>query len=160
MEAVSLRRATEDDLEGLAALEQRCQPAPWTREQFQAEFLKPYSQVILLTDDETDERILGYIVFWVVFDETQILNVAVEPDARGLGYGRRLVAAAVKAALRAQSKRVTLDVRVGNLGAIALYERCKFVKSHVRKAFYSDGEDGIQMDLFLGEGRVLPDFLN
>lgn len=157
VESFSLRPATLEDLPKLLAIEARSHSAPWAEEHFLSELAKPYARVLLLSDDETDERVAGYIVYWVAFDECQILNVTVDPEYRGLGFGRRLVGQAVREAIQKEMKRVTLDVRKSNEAAIHLYQACKFVISHVRKTFYSDGEDAYQMDLFLGEGAQLPE---
>jgi ribosomal-protein-alanine N-acetyltransferase len=152
----SLRPATEDDLPTLAEIEKRVHVAPWTTEQFQEELEKPYSQFLLLTDDETDAVIAGYCVAWKLFDEFQLLNIAVDLPHRGLGYAKRMLNHLASQAHREGLKRVILDVRKSNLAAISLYQRCGFSIAHIRKGFYSNGEDAYQMALDLSElGKVL-----
>lgn len=149
----NLRPATADDLDRLVEIEKAVHVSPWNREHFEAEIQKPYSHVLLLTDDETDTQILGYIVFWLMFDECQILNVAVDLPHRGMGYAKGMVRQAVAAALRKDFRRVLLDVRKSNAPAIQLYQGLKFVITHVRKSFYSNGEDAYEMALFLAGGE-------
>ncbi len=56
---VSLRHATLDDLSEILRIEKQCYLNSWTEEHFIAELEKPYSQFLVLTDDETDSKIFG-----------------------------------------------------------------------------------------------------
>jgi ribosomal-protein-alanine N-acetyltransferase len=147
--AVSLRLATVDDLTPVVDLENQVHVAPWTRSHFEAEMAKPYSRFLVLTDDETDQQIFGFIVFWMMFDECQILNVVVNPTYQKQGYGLLMVRQAVKDSLQKNLKRVVLDVRKSNLPAIQLYQKVGFLTSSVQKSFYSNGEDAYSMELRL-----------
>lgn len=147
--AFSLRPATPEDVAKILAIEAKVHVAPWDQTHLDSEFSKPYSHFLVLTDDETDEVIAGYIVFWTLFDEAQILNVAVDLPHRGLGYAKLLVRSAINEAVRKGIKRVLLDVRKSNLAAIQLYQGVGFVITHVRKGFYSNAEDAYQMALYM-----------
>jgi len=51
--------------------------------------------------------------------------------------------------------KVTLEVRVSNVAAQALYGSCGFVQSGRRPGYYADPkEDAIMMSVSLGEKRV------
>lgn len=145
----SLRPATADDLDRVLEIENHVHLAPWTREHFLAELDKTFSTFWVLTDDETDLEIAGYLVFWTVFEESQILNVVVAPEFRSQGYARKMIRRLVDVAMKRELKRVSLDVRKSNLPAIQLYQALEFNITHVHKAFYSNGEDAYQMTLFL-----------
>lgn len=93
--------------------------------------------------------VLGYILFWHVADELHLLNVAVAPAARRRGIGRALVDELLAYARTHAAVKVLLEVRASNADAIRLYERLGFTQFNVRKAYYSDGEDGIEMMLEL-----------
>lgn len=147
MENWSIRPISRDDLSKVAEVEVRAHIAPWTAKHFEEELIKPYSRTLLLTDDETDEKIAGYVVFWVLGDESQILNVAVDPDYRGRGYGRLLVLRAIHLARLENISNIRLEVRKSNTVAIALYQALGFDICQVRKRFYSDGEDAYVMKL-------------
>lgn len=152
--AYSLRPATPEDLPSLQAIESRVQAASWNEGHFEAELAKPYSHLLVLTDDETDSQIAGFICFWVLFEECQILDVAVDLPHRGLGYAKRMVRAAVTEAIRQKIRKVLLDVRKSNAAAIGLYQAMGFVITQVNKNFYSDGEDAYQMALYLNEEKL------
>ena len=145
----SVRPATPDDFARVLATENQVQTAPWNSGHFEAELMKPYSRFWVLSDDETDQEILGYIVFWVLLGDAQILNVATALEYRGMGYGQRLVREAVKEAIRAGAKKIVLDVRKSNLPAIHLYQKVGFLTARVQKGAYSDGEDALSMEMTL-----------
>lgn len=145
----SLRPATTDDLVRILEIEQKAHPVPWTEENFRGELTKPYSHFLLLTDDETDSEIAGYLVCWLMYDECQILNLAVDLPYRGLGLAKQMIRKVILLASQKGLKRVALDVRKSNLPAIQLYQGLQFVITHIRKGFYSNGEDAYQMCLTL-----------
>jgi ribosomal-protein-alanine N-acetyltransferase len=147
--SLSPRPATEDDIPQILELEARVQSAGWREDHFRAEFQKGYSHFIVLTDDETDSKIAGFIVFWTLQDEGQILNIAVDIPFRGLGLGKKMIQLAVNQAAKAGGNRVILDVRKSNLPAIQLYQGQGFIITRTHRNFYSNGEDAYQMVLDL-----------
>lgn len=72
-----------------------------------------------------------------------VITIAVDAAHRRRGVGRRLLAAC-EAALAMPVVRLT--VRVSNVGAIALYERCGYVHRSRWPGYYRDGEDGLVME--------------
>ena len=154
-ENFSIRPATTEDLAAVMNIEQEVQVAPWPESHFQSELTKPYSHFLVLTDDETDSIVAGYLVSWVMFDECQILNVATALSYRGLGFAKQMIHQVVSIALKKEIKKVVLEVRKSNSAAIQLYQQLNFNITHVRKRFYSDGEDAYQMVLSL-ESENLP----
>lgn len=150
----SLRPATTEDLEQILKIEQQCHVAPWTEDHFRAELIKPYSQFLVLTDDETDTKIVGYIVSWLMFDECQILNVVVDLPYRGLGFAKRMIRKAAIVAAQKGVNRVVLEVRKSNLPAIQLYQGLRFVITQIRRGFYSNGEDAYFMTLSLVDDPI------
>ncbi|HAR42060.1 MAG TPA: ribosomal-protein-alanine N-acetyltransferase [Bdellovibrionales bacterium] len=150
-ETFSLRPATEDDIPTISEIEKRAHKAPWAEGHFREELEKPYAHFLVLSDDETDSKIAGYIVYWIMFEECQILDVVVDLPYRGRGYAKLMIRNAVTTALNKDIRKILLDVRKSNLPAIQLYQNMKFVITHVRKSFYSDGEDAYQMALFLDQ---------
>jgi len=148
---ISLRPATDEDLGRLADLETRLQVAPWTVDHFRTEIAKPYSNVCVLTDDETDTVIHGYIVFWLMPDACQVLNIAVDLPHRGLGLARLMLRRAIDQAMKQNIDKATLDVRKSNQPALQLYQSLNFTIDHIRKNFYSNGEDAYQLTLHIKE---------
>lgn len=94
---------------------------------------------------EERARILGYTLFWHVEDELSLLNVAVDPTVRRRGVGRALMADLLDYAAKKAVSKILLEVRRSNLPAIALYESLGFETFNVRKRYYSDDEDALEM---------------
>ena len=143
--SVEIRRLTYGDLPGVLSIERRSFPAPWSLAMFVLELSKP-SGVCLAA--ETEDGIAGYIVCSRYADVWHLMNVAVDPDRRREGIAERLIGELLDAAGR--QERYTLEVRVSNHGAIAMYERIGFRRAGRRRRYYSDnGEDA--MIMWLGE---------
>jgi len=87
--------------------------------------------------------ILGYCGYWIMGDECHIVNIATHPDWQGRGLGRRMMVEML-AQLRPKGvTEVTLEVRVGNVPAIALYTKFGFTEVGRRRRYYADGEDAL-----------------
>jgi ribosomal-protein-alanine N-acetyltransferase len=147
----SLRPATHEDLAQIQKIESVSYPEPWNLAQFQAELALPYSRFLVLTDDETDEFILGYIIYWVQVEGVSLLNVAVHPEWRGLGNADVLVRAMINETVRDEIPKIILEVRPSNAAAIRLYESLGFKRTHERKKFYGNGESAYVMELKTSE---------
>ena len=154
LKGISLRPLAEDDLDRVVQIERRSHAKPWTKEQFLAELEKPHSRIWVLTDDETDSEIFGYVVFWVLMEDCQVLNVVVDVEHRGKGYAKFMLVKVLNEAVREKAKRIILDVRKGNFPAIQLYQSMGFLIHRVQKAYYSNGEDAYQMILELEGQRI------
>ncbi|WP_227678441.1 ribosomal protein S18-alanine N-acetyltransferase [Psychrobacter vallis] len=83
-----------------------------------------------------DNKVVGYCLYQVVFEQAEILRIGTHPD-----YQRRGIASQIFAKLNAelQAKQVEsllLEVRADNTPAIALYEQQAFAVIHQRKGYY------------------------
>ena len=84
---------------------------------------------------------VGYVSTWIVWEEAHITAIAVRQAYRGRGVGELLLAGAIEIAMQEKSRVVTLEVRVSNDSAIALYKKYGFKKVGLRKAYYSDNRE-------------------
>lgn len=103
---------------------------------------------------------IGILMGWRVADELHILSVVVAPACRRLGAGRALTAAAIEHARSLGMRLVLLEVRRHNTAAIRLYRSLGFLAVRVRRAYYANGDDAVEMGLGLVEGalaELLPD---
>ena len=142
---VSVRRLTYGDLPGVLSIERRSFPAPWSLAMFVLEVSKPSGVCLAAT---VGDRIIGYLVCSRYANVFHLMNVAVDPDLRRRGTAILMVERMLEEAGREQ--RYTLEVRVSNHGAIAMYERLGFRPAGRRRRYYSDnGEDA--MIMWLGE---------
>jgi len=139
---------TLDDVDAVIEIERRSFPTPWSRAAFVSELLdndRAHYMVARLKT-EAGPRVVGYIGMWIIAGEGHITNVAVHPDYRQRGIGRRLLEAAADLCRSCAARRMTLEVRVSNIVAQRLYEDIGFVSAGIRKGYYRDNnEDAIIM---------------
>lgn len=134
----------ESHLDALATLEQICFSSPWSRNQLQEELDNPLAKVFVAVDE--DGTVLGYGGLHFVLDEAGITNIAVFPKARRKGAARAILEAMDAFCASNGMAFLTLEVRVSNAAAIALYQQAGFVSVGTRKRFYSHPiEDGLMM---------------
>jgi [ribosomal protein S18]-alanine N-acetyltransferase len=138
-----IRPMATSDLEDVMAIELVSYPAPWKREHFLQEIHSPLSFPSVAV---VDGRVVGYLCLMSLFEEAQIMNIAVAPQQRGRGVGRQLIEHAIAAAREKGAEMLVLEVRESNAAAIALYESFGFVRYFVRKGYYEGKEDAILME--------------
>ena len=115
----------------------------WSRDAIEREFKLPYSVRFVL---ESDGKVIGYCVIWLIKGEAFIMSIAIERNLRGRGLGRYFMEKIIDD-LRNRAQTFLLDVRKSNLPAIRLYRSLGFSIVKERKKFYSDGENALLMEL-------------
>ena len=128
-----LRRAEEADLSAISELEKECFSVPWSFESFR-EILDRTPYVMLVAEEESE--ILGYAILLSVFDEGDLMNIAVAERARRQGIGETLLQEILQAARERGVKKLFLEVREHNTPAIRMYEKNGFVFFGKRKEYY------------------------
>ena len=129
---IDVRRAAEQELDFIAALEKENFSIPEKREDF--EKMLDSSDKVLLVATLDGER-AGYVAAYTVARESDILTIAVEPRFRGSGVGRALILALFDA-LDGESDAVFLEVRKSNEAARKLYASSGFCEIGSRKNYY------------------------
>lgn len=95
---------------------------------------------------QNKQNILGYASMWLMVDEAHLTSIAVRETHRHLGIGELLLISIINLAAQLNAHVVTLEVRLSNLTAQALYEKYGFTKVGIRRSYYSDdGEDAVIM---------------
>ena len=90
--------------------------------------------------------IVGYAGLWLMTDEAHITTIAVDPEYQGNGIGELLLLGLIERSVQIGAHWLTLEVRVTNRVAQALYEKYTFKEMGLRRRYYSDnGEDAIVM---------------
>lgn len=133
---ISIRVLEPSDVEAALALERANQPRPWTEGVFDDEISSDNRTYLVAEDD----RVVGFGGVMVVGDEAHVMNLLVDPERRGEGIGRRLMAELIQAAVDEGARHMTLEVRTQNLAARALYSSIGFAPVGVRKDYYDDDD--------------------
>jgi ribosomal-protein-alanine N-acetyltransferase len=149
---VELRKIGPSDLEEVMRIEKTSFPTPWSTRFFLEELRAPCAHSLLAT---VNNRVVGYVLYWLLPGELDVHNLAVDRDYRRQGIGRSLLQAVIAEAKDRGLERVTLEVRKSNAAAQNLYYNLGFVVQGVRVGYYSDnGEDAFVMALALNRTVV------
>jgi len=136
-----VRRLAYSDLPAVISVERRSFPAPWSLAMFVLELSKPSGICLAATDGDV---LAGYLVCSRYDRVWHLMNVAVAPERRRQGIASRLISQLIAEA--GDQLPFTLEVRVSNRDAIAMYEKLGFRSAGVRPRYYQDnGEDALIM---------------
>ncbi len=141
--SLSYRPFEECDADGVAEIEKACFSHPWSK----STILEGHNaNTVFFVCENGRHEIVGYFGLQHVLDEGYVTNIAVLPQFRGLGVGRRLVQLLLDYGKENSLAFITLEVRKSNEHAISLYEKAGFVRVGERKNFYdSPKEDAVLM---------------
>jgi ribosomal-protein-alanine N-acetyltransferase len=127
------------DLAPVIAIERASLSSGWSDAAFEADLTRnAMSRYIVL---EVDGEIVGFGGIWLMVDEAHVITVAVAPPQRRRGFGLLLVHGLVDLARRSGMSAATLECRVSNAAARALYKEYGFYEVGLRKKYYSDNQE-------------------
>ncbi len=129
----TVARMTAGHIPQIAALEKACFSDPWTEDAFVYELDNPLSLWLTALDGET---VAGYVGSQSVFEEADIMNVAVHPAYRRQGIGEALLCELERRLAEDGVETLALEVRVSNQPAISLYEKLGYSQAGLRKNYY------------------------
>ncbi len=164
-----------EDVPEVVAVDRRCFSTPWPADAYRREVTHPERNLYIvlrrigegpLTQPDpkgggfltnilpflkegeapNTEPIVGYAGLWIVNDEAHVTTIAVLPEVRRQGLGELLLITLMEHARAKGAQWVTLEARVSNTGAHALYRKYTFKDAGYRRRYYSDdGEDALVM---------------
>ena len=130
---MTIMQMTSAHVPQVAQLEGICFQDPWSERSIASELENPLSLWLVAMEED---QLLGYVGSQTVLDETDMMNVAVDPAARRQGVARALIQALTAQLKQRGSRKLSLEVRASNLGAIRLYESLGFVRLGCRPGYY------------------------
>lgn len=122
----------------VAALEKICFSDPWSENSVAGELSNPLSCWLVCVENGT---VLGYVGAQTVLGETDMMNLAVIPQARRQGIAESLILNLVAELKRQESHCLSLEVRASNAPARALYEKLGFAKVGRRPNYYRNPKE-------------------
>ena len=146
-----IRNIEEGDLDQILEIEKQTSLHPWSLKTFEGE-IKNKNSLNLVLSRENGE-LISYVFCWLYGQELEIQNIATHPAHRRKGYAKILLENTLKTACQKGAIKAFLEVRVSNLNAIELYRQFGFEVRFLRKKYYSDQENALQMDCLLDENR-------
>lgn len=151
-QGVSIAGMTEHDLLEVVEIEESTGLSRWGWAAYYSELQGSNRDLMLVArlagaeHKRVTPRLAGYIVGRMGADELHINNVAVRDIYRRRGIGRALLNRLLKAGKRSRVPCAFLELRAGNIAALALYEECGFRVTSRRIKYYSDPvEDALVM---------------
>jgi ribosomal-protein-alanine N-acetyltransferase len=134
-------------LPAVLRIEHHAHPKPWSLGVFTSELAQGGSRYYVVL--RADGKVAGYGGLMFVADEAHVTNIAVSVALRRQGLGTRLMLHLAREATRRNCAAMTLEVRMGNLGAQELYRGFGFVGAGVRRNYYPEThEDALVMWLY------------
>ena len=133
-----ITRMNEGHVAQVAALEKLCFSDPWSETSVASELDNPLSLWLIAEEEGT---VLGYVGSQTVLDETDMMNIAVQPECRRRGIAAALIGELVNQLREHGSHVLRLEVRESNVPAIALYESMGFTQLGLRKNYYRNPKE-------------------
>lgn len=141
----TLRAMTPGDVPALARLEAGVEETPWSEGNFLDSLAAGHLGRVLVTPSG---EIAAWAVVMTVLDESELLIIGVERALQRRGLGRRLLEALAAEVRDRGAVVMHLEVRAGNVPALALYERSGFTRRGLRRGYYRTAagrEDAVLM---------------
>jgi ribosomal-protein-alanine N-acetyltransferase len=104
--------------------------------------INPYTRCFVY---EQDSKIFGFVVFSIMYEKAEIIDIAVHNDYLRQNIGTKLLSSVINECEKNKCENITLEVRNNNEKAILFYKKNGFREVSVRKSYYHDGEDALVM---------------
>lgn len=142
-----IRKAEEYDIPAIHDIEKKCFSTPWGRTGLEEELAYENGRMLVV---EEENRAVAYVSLRFVLDEGYLNNIAVLPEYRRKGMGRALLTALAEEGRTLGLSFLTLEVRISNEPAKALYRSLGYELVGRRRRFYRDPvEDALLFTLNL-----------
>jgi len=144
---IRIEKMTTKHIDDVLEIEKASFPSPWTKTMFFQETGQEYSDCFVLM---MNEEVVAYLSAWIVLDECTLNKITCRADLRRRGYGTMILKHLIQVVFEKGIKDLFIEVRESNHKAVAFYDKSGFVKTGVRKGYYSDtNEDAVLMSLNL-----------
>lgn len=141
MNILSITDFKEENIKDIVRIESTSFFSNWNKQMFMDSFFnKNHFFKIAVNDD----KVIGYIIYSVIFDESEILNVVVDSFYRGKNFGIQLLNYAIEDIKNKKCLNVFLEVAKKNVIAKNLYLKLGFVEYNIRKNYYKN-DDAVLM---------------
>ncbi len=142
----AITRMEIQDLEEVLSIETTSSLTPWSKQMFIEEMAHPQASCFVMTAKEAaEDRVIGFICFRNIGQESELFNICVRPDHRRVGVGRELMQFYTFFSLQKGIKTFHLEVSLANRSAVQLYYHFSYQPVGVRPKFYRGEFDALRM---------------
>lgn len=143
--SLDIREADLHDLNDVMILQEKIYPEqqPWNRQTYTFELTNRKSMYLVVEHQDELVAILG--ISRRKNNEAHITNIGVVPKLQNMKIGHLLLDICFKLVKENEYKKLTLEVDTQNLSAIRLYKSLGFYEIQIRKNYYDNGHDGIEL---------------
>lgn len=144
MSVFFIRKMTMDDLEEVVLLDCSSFNLSWSRNNFIFELTENQTSrcFVGVVDQGNQEKIVGFLVVWLLIDVVHIATIAIDDDFRRRHFAEKLIWHGLEDCFKEGALEATLEVRKTNLDAQALYSKLGFEIVVERPNYYSDTKEG------------------
>jgi len=101
--------------------------------------------------NNTEKKILGYVVFYGTIENTDIFEIAIKKEYQGQSFGEKLLKESMEDIVKKNingnfsKNKFMLEVNEKNVKALKLYEKIGFERISIRKNYYGKNENAMIM---------------
>ena len=139
-----LRKGRESDLKNVLEIEVMAYKNPYWSQNMIFEVLANKTDKRLWIY-EVDNDVVGFIIDMRHKNEISLLNIAIHKYLQGMGHGLKMLKKYIKSLPGKCS--IYLEVNKNNIKALNMYAKLNFERVSIRKSYYTDGSDAINMQL-------------
>jgi ribosomal-protein-alanine N-acetyltransferase len=136
---VEITKFRRRHLRKVLSIETRVYPRPWSASLFLSELAQRSTRSYIVARNEGE--VVGYAGMMFTGLESHITNIAVDPPFHGHKVGTRLLLTLITEAVARGAETISLEVRVSNIAAQAMYEKFGFVVTGTRKGYYIETKE-------------------
>ena len=142
MEKKNISSCIKENIDTVCEIDKASSCYNWTKEMFMEELVNKNSFFKILF---LDDKIVGYIIYRILFDEAEILNIVIDNNFKKRKLGKYLLEQTINDILERNIKTIFLEVGKKNIPAVNLYLQFGFKQYNIRKGYYKNGENALLM---------------
>lgn len=146
-----IRKMDVEDISRVVSLEEQLFTSAWSESDFLYEILQNDFSLNYVLEDEG--YIIGYIGVWIMYEQSQITTIGVDPQYQRQGLGKAMMETVIDIAKQQDCEVMSLEVRISNEKAISLYQSLGFQNVGIRKNYYQDNHEDAYLMIKKLEGE-------
>lgn len=141
MDKLNIIDFKEENINDIVKIENTSEFTNWSKGMFLESFFnKNHNFKVAVFND----KIIGYIIYSIILDEAEILNIVIDSSYRGKSFSKQLLNYTISDILNKKCLTVFLEVANKNFIAKNLYTKFGFSQYNIRKNYYKN-DDAILM---------------